>query len=62
MKFVQIYSDRRWLERFVPAGTMTTGELVDKLKDLPRDLPIVFCTGEYYWGFHITPVVTQKNF
>lgn len=62
MKYVQLCSDRRWIDRFVSAGTMTTGELVDKLKDLPRDVPIVFYAQGYYWGIHMAPEVIRKEF
>ena len=62
MKFVLLYSDRKWYDRIIPAGTMTTGELVNKLKDLPEDLPIVFSSGGAYWGLKESPQVTQKNF
>lgn len=62
MKFVQIYSDRKWADNVISAGTMTTGELVSKLKDLPADLPVVFVSGGYYWGLHNDPTLTQKEF
>ena len=62
MKFVQLCSNRRWLDRIIPAGTITTGKLVDKLKDLPRDVPIVFYAQGYYWGIHEDPAVIRKEF